>query len=85
MKQGGSDVSAQIQKGYEIMLYSAMSPEKLKLFLNLYTSALKEFSENKEDAVAMTGAGKEISTPQGAALMVVANALLNLDEVVTKN
>ena len=85
MKEGGSDVSAQIQKGYEIMLYSAMSPEKLKLFLNLYTSALKEFSENKEDAVAMTGAGKEISTPQGAALMVVANALLNLDEVVTKN
>jgi hypothetical protein len=85
MKEGGKDTKAQISKGYEWMLYTPIAPEKLQLFLELYDTAVKEFEGNKESIHTMTGGDKDLSTPAAAALMVVANALLNLDEVVMKN
>ncbi|MBC7829766.1 MAG: DUF1553 domain-containing protein [Chitinophagaceae bacterium] len=85
MREGGKDVKMQISKGYEIMLYASISPEKLKLFMELYHTAFNEFSKDKSSAYSITGEDKELSTAEGAALMVVANALLNLDEVVMKN
>ena len=62
-KEGGALPQQQIAKGYEMMLYKPMKPEKLKIFMDLYQQA---------------GANEK-------AMDLVANALLNLDEVVMKN
>lgn len=62
-KEGGVTPEQQIAKGYELMLYKSIKPEKLKIFTDLYHKA---------------GA-------TDTSLYVVANAMLNLDEVVMKN
>ena len=67
------------------MLFSPMSAEKLKLFTDLFQTALSDFRKHKDDVTAIAGEDKQLATPEGAALVVVANALLNLDEIVTKN
>ena len=84
-REGGKEIDNQISKGYQMMLYRSIAPEKLKLFTELYHTALREFLADKGNAYAITGEDKELGTPEGAALMIVANALLNLDEVVMKN
>lgn len=62
-REGGPTPEQQIKKGYEVMLYKPIKPEKLKIFIDLYNKA---------------GAND-------SAMDVVANAMLNLDEVVMKN
>ena len=85
IKEGGADTKAQISKGYEWMLFRPIAADKLTLFVNLYETALEEFRANNENVHTMTGGDKDLSTPAAAALMVVANTMLNLDEVVMKN
>jgi hypothetical protein len=85
IKEGGNETKAQISTGYKMMLYKPISIEKLQLFIDLYNTALREFEKDKENITVMTGGDKNLDTPEAAALMVVANALLNLDEVVMKN
>ncbi|MCD2424111.1 DUF1553 domain-containing protein [Niabella pedocola] len=84
-QEGGRDVAAQIQKGYRLMLYKPIKEEKLKVFEALYQQALKEFQSDTGKTTAMVGGQQEKAAPATAALVVVANALLNLDEVVVKN
>lgn len=76
-KEAGNDVKRQIAKGYELMLYKPLAPEKLKVLESLYQTA---FTSYKTAADTTLG-----SSPEDAALAVVANALFNLDEAVTKN
>ena len=51
----------------------------------LYQQALQQYQHDKEAAAAIMGSGKKSVQPEAAALVIVANALLNLDEVVTKS
>lgn len=83
-KEGGNNPAVQIRKGYQLLLYRPVQEGELKVFEGLYQQALNEFQSDPRKAVAMAG-GREKGTPAGAALVVVANAMLNLDEVVTKN
>ncbi|WP_235921052.1 DUF1553 domain-containing protein [Foetidibacter luteolus] len=83
-KEGGKSVQQQIAKGYELMLYKPIAPAKLQSLLKLYNEALVKFRKNKEQVCAINGGMNEYATPETAALIVVANAMLNLDEVVTK-
>ncbi|MBL7699577.1 MAG: DUF1549 domain-containing protein [Chitinophagaceae bacterium] len=85
-KEGGNDVKSQIAKGYEMMLYKPIPQQKLDVFLNLYEKAVAEFKTSDSAAVAFTKTvGKTKETPEKAALKLVANAMLNIDEVITKN
>ena len=84
-KEGGPDVKKQIAKGYEIALLKSISPQKLTVLVNLYEAALKKFEADKNSTCEMIGVDNEHNNPQTAALVVVANAMLNLDEFVTKN
>ncbi|WP_300597697.1 DUF1553 domain-containing protein [Niabella sp.] len=84
-QEGGRDVVAQIQKGYNLILYKPIKEDKLKVFETLYQQALKEFRSDTGKTMAMVGGQQEKAVPATAALVVVANALLNLDEVVVKN
>lgn len=84
-KEGGPDFKAQIAKGYELMLYKPLPETKLKVFADLYNEALSEFKEDEGKTCDMIGLNNEHANPSTAALVVVANAMMNLDEVVMKN
>lgn len=84
-KTGAKSTNAQIAKGYQMMLYKPISANRLKIFEDLYAKALKEFKGNATSAAQLMGDKQKLARPEDAALVVVANAMLNLDEVVTKN
>ncbi|MDO9374666.1 MAG: DUF1553 domain-containing protein [Ferruginibacter sp.] len=84
-KEAGKDFRKQIASGYQLMLYRPMPVEKLAVFTNLYQTALKEFNKDAAKTNEMTGMNTGQATPAFASLVVVANALLNLDEVVMRN
>ena len=84
-KNGGSDLRQKISKGYEWMLFKQIPETKLNVFVNLYNQALNEFKADKDKTCEMIGLMNEHNKPETAAMVVVANAMLNLDEIVTKN
>ena len=84
-KEGGSNVQQQISKGYELAMFRPISKEKLEPLMNLYQQALQQFKKDERKTCEMIGANMGNNTPEKAALIVVANAMLNLDEFVTKN
>jgi len=82
---GSNDVQQQIAKGYELMLYKPMPAARQKIFVDLYNEALSEFKADETKTCEMIGVNGEHTNASIAALVVVANAMMNLDEVVTKN
>lgn len=84
-KEAGKDVSSQISKGYEIMTFKSIPGGKLKVLEDLYNKAIAEFKGDAGRTCEMIGVNNEHNNPETAALVVVANAMLNLDEAVTKN
>ncbi|HLP35735.1 DUF1553 domain-containing protein [Lacibacter sp.] len=84
-QEGVKDATQQISKGYEQMMYKPISKEKLKALTDLYTQALQTFSKDKLKACEVIGMDSKHNNPETAALVVVMNAMLNLDEWITKN
>jgi hypothetical protein len=84
-KEAGKNLQQQISKGYQLMLFKPISPAKLGVFQDLYNKAFAEFKMNADKTCEMIGMNNENNNPETAALVVVANAMLNLDEVVMKN
>ncbi len=78
------DIREQIKKAYERALYKPITPAKLNVLEKLYIEALQKFKKSKEQTCEMIGVNNEHNNPETAALVVVMNALLNLDEVITK-
>jgi hypothetical protein len=72
----------QIRSGYQLLLIRDIPESKLNVLASLYDDALKNYLKDQKSASALM-ADKE-ATPQLAALTIVAQALLNLDEVITK-
>jgi hypothetical protein len=84
-KTGEKSASAKIARGYSMMLYRPITQNRLKIFEDLYIKALSEFKKDRASAAAFMGDPKKPAKAEDAALALVANAMLNLDEVVTKN
>jgi hypothetical protein len=82
---GGAAITQQVQTGYEAMMSKRISETKLKVLVNLYDQSIARFKKNKEATCEMIGVMNEHNNPETAALVVVANAMLNLDEWVNKN
>lgn len=75
------DVDKGISLGYEKATLSDIDSEKLEILKNLYDEAMNEFQSGMEmDFIAL----KQKPTQKMAALTVVANAIMNLDEFLTK-
>jgi hypothetical protein len=77
------NVSKQIGKGYELAFNQSISPEKQKVFEKLYHTAFAKYSQDNLQIEQITGDKK--AGASGAALVLVATALLNTDEFLTKN
>lgn len=74
-----------IQTGYEMAMYKPIAPLKLIALEKLYHKAFTQFVKDADKTCEIIGENNEHNNPQTAALVVVANAILNLDEVITKN
>jgi len=84
-EEGGTNVRQQIAKGYELMLFKEITAPRLKVFDDLYHRALEEFKADASKTCKMIGVNDKHNNPETAALVVVANAMLNIDEVIMKN
>lgn len=78
-------VSDQIKQAYKDAFFREISPGKLQVLINLYNTALKKFEVDKDRTCEMIGVMDKHNNPQTAALVVVMNAILNLDEMITKS
>jgi len=85
MQAAGKDVKQQISNGYELALYKTIPVSKLSVLEKLYNESLQKFRKDKDKTCEMIGVNDQHNNPETAALVVVANAILNLDEMITKN
>jgi hypothetical protein len=84
-KVGLKDPVKAIQSGYEMALHKTISQPKLKALEKLYNNAYHVFISDEEKTCEMIGEKNEHNNPETAAMVVVASAILNLDELITKN
>lgn len=84
-RESGDNVQQQIKKGYEQAVGHAINEENLLVLMNLYETALAKFKKDKDKTCEMIGMNNEHNNPETAALVVVTNAILNLDEVIMKS
>ena len=78
-------IEQQINNGYELMMYKPIEKVKLQAFENLYNTAYAQYKNDAAKTCEMIGGMTANTNAQTAALIVVANAMLNLDEVITRN
>jgi hypothetical protein len=83
--RAGSDVQRQIKEGYQWATNHTIDEKSLKALLNLYNTAFSQFNLDADKTRKMMGGTNVENKAETAALTVVANAMLNLDEVLTKN
>ncbi|MBN8576103.1 MAG: DUF1553 domain-containing protein [Cytophagales bacterium] len=72
----------QVAAGYELATGQKISEQKLVALMKLYEGALARFKNGNSIKVSTS---KEVPWPQQQALSLVATAILNLDEMITRN
>jgi hypothetical protein len=81
----GNSVREQLAAGYERVMLRKPAPAKLALLETLYADALRRYrAQPKQAALALGEKKPKLDTPHRAALVLTANAVLNLDEVLTR-
>jgi hypothetical protein len=83
--EAGNEITQQIKKGYQLATYHGIDGKSMSALLELYNTALFKFKNNADKTCEMVGVMSKRTNPETAALIVVANAMLNLDEVIMKN
>jgi len=77
------DILAAISHGYQLLTMEEISPKKLAVFDKLYQDALNDYRSNPVKLINNNGE-KSGATPEIKSMELVANVLLNLDEVITR-
>ncbi|MGI9545552.1 MAG: DUF1553 domain-containing protein [Cyclobacteriaceae bacterium] len=80
MKATGNQTNKRIQEGYYRALQQNISPNDEKSLMALYESSLNHYNNTPEDCKKLVGS----TDIQLAALTVVANAIMNLDEFLNR-
>jgi hypothetical protein len=87
MIQRGTAPDQQIQAGFRRLTLRQLSPKKQAVLLTLYRNSETYYAQHPAEAdtlLASAGAKIKGASPKLAALTVTANAMMNLDEVITK-
>ena len=86
MMENPSSVKQQIGKGYKIATGVEISDKKSKVFEALFSNTMQQLNKDKNRVNKMlSDSSVQKQGNELAALAVVTNAILNLDEVITKN
>ncbi|HEY8970101.1 MAG TPA: DUF1553 domain-containing protein, partial [Puia sp.] len=85
MMSSAGPVKEAIQKGYSSVLFHPIDAASLQALKGLYDTAYARYSHSPGKTREIAGSEGIYNKPSMAALIVVANAILNLDEVITKN
>lgn len=85
IKTAGNDYPLIIRQAYERATGMPISTQKELILVNLYKESLAYFQADKNKTCEMIGVQDEHNNAETAAMVVVTNAILNLDEVITKN
>ena len=78
----GKTPEEQIQAGFNLIMMRDIDPNKLKILTKLYRQTEQQYRKNPIEAYKFFG--RSDASPALAAMAVTANAMLNLDEIVTK-
>ena len=81
----GQKIPDAIGAAYAAVLFHPIDAPSLTALKNLYDIAYARFAHDPQKTCEMAGMDDRYDDPSTAALIVVANAILNLDEVITKN
>ena len=79
-----NDPKTSIAFGYRKLVWTEISESKLETMASLYEEGLKSFQAEPKLLNNFFGVQDEEVSPEEAAMSLVANALLNLDEFLTK-
>ena len=77
-------VATAIREAYSSVLFHPIGDASLSVLQQLYDTAYIRFTHSRVKTCEIT-CDNEHNNPSTAAMIVVANAILNLDEVITKN
>ena len=79
------EVTKKIAKGYELMMYKPISDSRLNALMELYTKSYLNFKNNGLAGRQLAGQLETPDSARAASLVMVASAMLNLDEWLNKN
>ena len=82
MMKKGKTPEQQIQAGFNKIMMRNIDSRELKILTKLYQQTEQQYRKNPVEAYKFFG--RSDTSPSLAAMAVTANAMLNLDEVVTK-
>ncbi len=83
--QRAGDPAAAISSGYKRAMGSLITPQKLAALSGLYNKAYLTLKADPIKTCEIVGTMDDNNNPSSAAMVVVAQAILNLDEFVTNN
>lgn len=84
-QEGGTDLSAQLTYAFRCCTARRPKPAELARLMALYAQERTHYAADPKAAQAMAGGpATQTNLPEVAALTVVSNVLLNLDETLTK-
>ncbi|MCP4892072.1 MAG: DUF1553 domain-containing protein [Planctomycetaceae bacterium] len=89
LTEGGTDRDQQIAYGFRLVTARRPEPGEIKVFTRILDSALAEYAADGESAKALLAVGESprnesIPADRHAAWTMVAEAMLNLDETLTR-
>jgi hypothetical protein len=82
---GGKETKTQISKAYSAIMFKPITEKKLKALSDLYSEALKRYKKDKTAIYQLMGSKDKPADPETASLVIVAGAMLNMDEWLNKN
>ena len=90
LREGGTTLEGQLAYAFELATGRPIEPREQKILTGVYTRELAAFEQESSRVDAFLGlsdGGDSVSLPpaQLAAMSIVANMVLNLDETITRN
>ncbi len=73
-----------IKQAYQLAMYTDISDEKLEILNTLYNESLNSYKQHSKLTREITEGVRTKKPESFAAMVIVSNAIFNLDEVVNK-